>query len=197
MIPAWSPLGRLSPDGLSGRGSPASSNRCEPPLPRRRRSVIPRRLVASGSGLLAPRCLVGIQHLLELAPFYLRDDLDEHDYDDPGPECKTERIEQVGDQAKQLRRHLRSEQVATDMHGQANYEGDPQAPVQEVLPVHRPPHPRQVLAHPGESSRRSCSPRSDNQSWPGARSLSMNVGGATSAPGPSVMVETPDRQFGS
>ena len=30
-------------------------------LPRRRRSVVPRRLVASGSGLLAQRCIVGIE----------------------------------------------------------------------------------------------------------------------------------------
>jgi hypothetical protein len=29
---------------------------------------------------------LGIQRLLEPAPFCLRDDLDEHDYDDPGPE---------------------------------------------------------------------------------------------------------------
>jgi hypothetical protein len=62
--------------------APASSNRSAPPLPRRRRCVIPRRLVASGSGLLALRRLVGIQRLLELAPFYLRDDLDEHGHDD-------------------------------------------------------------------------------------------------------------------
>jgi len=57
-------------------------------------------------------------------------------------------IEQVGHQSKRLRRHLRSEQVATDMSGQANHQGDPKAPVQE-LPV--------------------------------------NVGGASLAPGPSVM----------
>jgi len=62
-------------------------------------------------------------------------------------------IEQVGHQSKRLRRHLRSEQVATDMSGQANHQGDPKAPVQE-LPV--------------------------------------NVGGASLAPGPSVMVEPPD-----
>ena len=42
------------------------------------------------------------------------------------------------------------EQVATDMRGQANHEGDPQAPVQESLPVHGLPHVRQVLAHPGQ-----------------------------------------------
>src|SRR5215211_5292085 len=135
MIPAWSPLGRLSPDGLSGRGSPASSNRCEPPLPRRRRSVIPRRLVASGSGLLAPRCLVRIQHLLELPPFYFRNDLDEYGHDDTGPERPTERVEQVGHQGKWLRRWRRSEQVAADLGGQADHEGDRQALVQEPLPV--------------------------------------------------------------
>jgi hypothetical protein len=42
------------------------------------------------------------------------------------------------------------EQVATGMRGQANHEGDPQAPVQESLPVHGLPHVRQVLAHPGQ-----------------------------------------------
>jgi hypothetical protein len=34
------------------------------------------------------------------------------------------------------------------MSGQANYEADPQAPVQESLVVHRPPHLRQVLTDP-------------------------------------------------
>ena len=47
------------------------------PLPRRRRSVVPRRLVASGSGLLALRCLVGIEPPLDLAPLCLRKDLNE------------------------------------------------------------------------------------------------------------------------
>ena len=47
------------------------------PLLRRRRSVVPRRLVATGSGLLAQRCLVGIEPPLDLAPFGLRNDLDE------------------------------------------------------------------------------------------------------------------------
>jgi hypothetical protein len=120
------------------------------PLPRRRRSVIPRRLVTSGSGLPAQPCLVGIQRLLELPPFHLRKDLNEHHHDDTGPQGVTERIEQVGHQAKRFGRRRRFEQVATDMSGQANHEGDPEAPVQESLLVHRPPHLRQVLAYPGQ-----------------------------------------------
>src|SRR5215218_11406772 len=56
------------------------------PLPRRRRSVVPRRLAASSSGLLAQRCLIGIERPLELAPFGLRPDLDEEHHDDTGPE---------------------------------------------------------------------------------------------------------------
>jgi hypothetical protein len=40
--------------------------------------------------------------------------------------------------------------VAIDMSGQANYEADPQAPVQGSLLVHRPPHLGQVLAYPGQ-----------------------------------------------
>jgi hypothetical protein len=38
-----------------------------------------------------------------LTPLRLGDDLEEHDHDDSGPECPTERIEQVVDQSKKLR----------------------------------------------------------------------------------------------
>ena len=105
------------------------------PLARRRRLVVPRRLVASGSGLLALHCLVGIQRPLELTPLYLRNDLDEYGHDGASPQCPTERIQQVGHQCKRLRRWRRSEQVATDLGGQANHEADRQALVQEPLPV--------------------------------------------------------------
>jgi hypothetical protein len=188
MIPAWSPLGRLSPGGLSGRGSPASSNRCEPPLPRRRHSVIPRRLVASGSGRIALRCLVGIQRRLELPPFCLRKDLNEHDHHDTGPQGVTERIEQVGHQTKRLGRRRRFEQVSTDMSGQTNHQADREAPVQDSLLVGGPPHLRQVLAYPGQAARRSRSPR-PNTSCPRARSASVNRCGASLARGPSVIVD--------
>src|SRR5215211_8011417 len=62
----------------------------KPCLPRGRGFVVPRRLVTAGSGRIALRCLVGIQRLLELPPFCLWKDLDEHDHDDPGPQCITE-----------------------------------------------------------------------------------------------------------
>jgi hypothetical protein len=55
------------------------------PLPRRRRSVVPQCLVASGSGLLALHCLVGIQRPLDLPAFDLRNDLDEYGHDGAGP----------------------------------------------------------------------------------------------------------------
>ena len=42
------------------------------PLPRRRGSVVPRRLVGAGWGLIAPRCLVGIEPPHDLTPFCLR-----------------------------------------------------------------------------------------------------------------------------
>jgi len=89
------------------------------PLPRRRRSVIPRRLVASGSGLLAQRCLVGIEPPLELAPFGLWPDLDEHHHDDTGPQRPAERVEQVGHQQQRLRRRRGFEQEPADMSDQA------------------------------------------------------------------------------
>jgi hypothetical protein len=85
-----------------------------------------------------------------LPPFRLRKDLDDHHNDDTGPQCPTQRIEQVGHQFKRRGRHRRPERVATDMRGQAHQEGDPQAPVQDPLLVNGPPHLRQVLAYPGE-----------------------------------------------
>jgi hypothetical protein len=36
------------------------------------------------------------------------------------------------------------------MSGQAHHEADPEDPVHGPLPGSRPPHQRQVLAHPGE-----------------------------------------------
>src|SRR5215213_3019636 len=98
------------------------------PLPRRRRSVVAPRLVASGSGLLAQRCLVGIEPPLELAPFGLRPDLDEEHHDDTGPQCPAERVEQVGHQQQRLRRRRGFEQELANMNGQANYEADTEDP---------------------------------------------------------------------
>jgi hypothetical protein len=90
----------MSPEGRSGAldlDERAVSQHLEAvrpwPLPRRRRFVVPRRLAACGLGLLALRRLVRIQRPLDLAPFGLRPDLDEHHHDDPGPECEPERIE--------------------------------------------------------------------------------------------------------
>jgi hypothetical protein len=57
------------------------------------RSSIHLRLVASGTHLIALRCLVGVERLLELTPLHLRDDLDEHGHDDTGPERPSERVE--------------------------------------------------------------------------------------------------------
>jgi hypothetical protein len=113
----------------------------------------PRRLVASGLGLLAPRCLVGIEGPLELAPFGLRPDLDEDHHDDTGPQCPAERIQQVGQQAKRLRRWRRSEQVAADLGGQAHHEADPEDPVHGPLPGSMLPILGQVLLHPGRGAR--------------------------------------------
>ncbi len=83
------------------------------PLTRRRRSVVPRRLGASGSGPVAQRCVAGIECLLESTPFRLRKDLGEHDQDDTGPQCPTERVEQAGGhQSKRLCPRRRSEGVS-------------------------------------------------------------------------------------
>ena len=140
---------------------------------------------------------------LELPPFYLRKDLDEQGHDDTGPQCVTERIQQVGHQSKRLRRWRRSEQVAADMGGQANHEADRQALVQEPLPVHRPTQLPQVLAHPGEDVRIAQS-RVEllvrGRAWNAVRSRSPGHGPTScqpvqlrgfSAPGRPCMLSTP------
>jgi hypothetical protein len=66
-------------------------------LARRWGFIVPRRLVASGSGLVAQRCLVGIKRPLScrrLPP----EDLGEHGHDDTGPQCPTQRIERSATQ---------------------------------------------------------------------------------------------------
>jgi hypothetical protein len=130
--------------------SRSTGGRSRWPLTRRRRSVVPRRLVASSSRLIAQGCLIGIERPLELTPLCLRDDLDEQDHDDTGPQCPTERIEKIGDQSKRLPRRRRFEQVSTDVSGQANHEAAHESPVQDPLPGNGLPHLSQVLAHPGE-----------------------------------------------
>jgi hypothetical protein len=70
------------------------------PLTRFRRAVAFRGLVASGSRLVAPSCFVGLEQLLVSTPLYLRNDLEEQDHDHTGPECVTERVQQVAHKAK-------------------------------------------------------------------------------------------------
>jgi hypothetical protein len=53
----------------------------------------PSALVASGSGPVAQRCVVGTECLLESTPFRLRKELGEPDQDDTGPQCPTKRVE--------------------------------------------------------------------------------------------------------
>jgi hypothetical protein len=67
-----------------------------------------------------------------LTPLCLRKDLEEHDHDDTGPECPTERIDQVAHKPKRLRRHRRSERVSTDVRGHAQDEADPEDPVDGI-----------------------------------------------------------------
>ena len=103
-----------------------------------------------GSGPIARRRLVGIEGLLELTSFRLRIDLGEHHHDGTGPQCPAERVEQVAQHQQRLRRHRGLEQESADMSGQAHHKADPEGPVQDPLPGNRPPHQRQVLAHPVE-----------------------------------------------
>ncbi len=85
--PRGSPAANGTPWKVIGQGvSHHPAGRSAWLLPRRRRSVVPRRLVASSSGLLAQRCLVGIEPPLELAPFGVRPDLDEEHHHDTGPQ---------------------------------------------------------------------------------------------------------------
>jgi hypothetical protein len=104
----------------------------------------------SGSGPIARGRLVGFQGLLVLTLLCLRNDLDEHHHDDTGPQCPAERVEQVGQQQQRLRHRRGFEQESANMSDQAHSEADPEGPVQDPLAEGRPPHQRQVLAHPGE-----------------------------------------------
>jgi hypothetical protein len=88
-----------------------------------------------------------------LAFLELRDDLDEQDHDDSGPQRETQRIQQVGHETKWLRQRRGSEQVSADVGGQAKDKADRQTLVEDPLAVSRPTQLRQVLARPGEDVR--------------------------------------------
>jgi len=106
--------------------------------------------IASGSRLLAKRCFIGIERCFVLSPFDLRDDLEEHDHDDPCPQCPTERIEQVADQSEELCGRRRLDQVSTDIRRQADRQAGPKDPVDGALSIRGLPYLRQVLAYPCE-----------------------------------------------
>jgi hypothetical protein len=158
------------------------------PLSTLRRSPMPRRLRFGPCRAARPR---RHRRLLVLTPLCLRKDLEEHDHDDTGPECPTERVEQVAHKTKRLRRHRRSDRVSTDIRGHAHDEAEPEDPVDGSLPDRGPPHSGRCSPTQVSNSRRSSSPRPDNTSSPGARSSSLSVSEASFAPDPSVMVGLP------
>ncbi len=89
---------------------------------------------ARGLDLLTPRCLVSSDRALDLLPFRLRCDLDEHGHDRAGPERPTEGVEQVGQKSKQPARRRGQENVSSHVSGQADHEADHKALVQKALP---------------------------------------------------------------
>jgi hypothetical protein len=60
-------------------------------------------LITLASSTIELLSLVGLEGLLVLPPFRLREDLEEHDQDDTGPERIPQRVEQVAEEARRPR----------------------------------------------------------------------------------------------